>query len=427
MGLKNRSKIDTNRVELEVEVGAEPFEEAVKRAYKRNVGRFTIPGFRKGKAPRQLIERMYGPEIFYEDAIDDVYPSALSEAIEESGYEYVEDKIDFDIVSVGKEGLIFKAAITVKPEVEIGSYKGLKAEKKIKPVTDEDVDAEIKKLQQRGSRLLTVEDRPVGNDDIVNLDFEGFVDGQPFEGGKVEGFTLKIGSNHFIPGFEEQLIGKNKGEEFEVNVTFPDDYHEDSLKGKPAVFKCKINEIRMTELPEVNDEFAKDVSEFDTLEELKADIRAKLEHQREHEAEDAFETQLLDQLAEGVKGEIPQAMFENRIDESVSGFEQRLRAQGLNLESYLDYTGTDMESFRNSFREQAEKQVKVRLALEKIVKLENIDVSSEELEAEYSKYAELYKTDVEKVKMMISEKELSKDLAVNKAFELIKENAKVSA
>lgn len=426
MSLKSVSKVDTNRVEIEVEVDAASFEAAVDKAYKKNIRRISVPGFRKGKAPRQLVEKIYGEGVFYEDAINDLYPSALSEAIEESGYEYVEDKIDLDIVSVGKDGLVFKAVITVKPEVEINDYKGLKAEKKVEPVTDEDIDAEINRLQMRNSRLVSVEDRPADNGDTVTFDFEGFVDGKPFEGGKAENYTLKLGSNHFIPGFEDQMIGKKIGEEFDVNVTFPEDYHAEELKGKPAVFKCKIHEIKATELPEVNDDFAKDVSEFETLDELKADIKSKLEHQREHAAEHAFEDKLLDQLAENLKGEIPQAMYENRIDDQVRDFENRLMSQGLNLNSYLNYTGMDMESFRNTFREQAEKQVKIRLALEKIAQLENIQVSEEDIENEYSKLAEMYKIDVDKVKNFIPRKDLEKDLAVTKALDLVKESAVVA-
>jgi trigger factor len=427
MGLKSTSKVDTNRVELEVEVDAQTFEAAVDRAYRKNINKMSVPGFRKGKAPRHLVEKMYGSGVFYDDAINDLYPTALNEAIEQSGYEYVEDKMDLDVVSVGKEGFVFKAVITVKPEVEIGKYKGLKAEKKIEPVTDEDVDAEIKKLLERNSRLVNVEGRAAQSEDIVIFDFEGFIDGMPFEGGKAENYSLKIGSNQFIPGFEDQLIGRSTDEEFDVEVSFPEDYHAKELAGKPAVFKCKLHEIKTREFPELNDEFAKDVSEFDTLDELKTDLKAKLEHQREHAADDDFESQLIEQLIDGLKAEIPEAMFENRVNESVREFEQRLQSQGLNIESYMQYTGMDNESFRKGFREQAEKQVKVRLALEKIVDLEGITPSDEEVEAEYAKFAEQYKLEVDKIKAFIPKSELVKDIAVGKAMELVKENAKVSA
>ena len=427
MSLKSATQKETNRIELDIEVDAATFEAAVSKAYKKNIGRMNVPGFRKGKAPRHLVEKMYGEGVFYEDAMNDVYPSALDAAVTESGYEYVEDKIDLDVVSVGKEGLNFKAVITVKPEVQVGKYKGLKAAKKAALVTEEDIAEELKKLQERNSRLVTVEGRAAAEGDTVTFDFDGYVDGQPFDGGKAENYTLVLGSQQFIPGFEEQIVGKNTDEEFDVEVTFPEDYHAAELAGKPAVFKCKLHEIKEKELPELNDDLAKDASEFDTLEELKNDLKEKLTHQREHAAEDAFETQLLDQLAEGLQAEIPEAMFENRVNDSVRDFDYRLQSQGLNLQTYLQYTGMDMDAFRKGFREQSEKQVKVRLALEKIAKLEELAPTAEEIEAEYAKYAEQYKMDVEKVKSVLPEKELVKDMAVSKAMDLVKEAAEVSA
>ena len=427
MSLKSTNKVDTNRVELEVAVSPEDFEVAVNKAYKKNIKRMNVPGFRKGKAPRHLVEKMYGTGVFYEDAVNDLYPKALDEAVNESGYEYVEDKIDLDVVTVGKdEGLVFKAVITVKPEVEVGEYKGLKADKKVEEVTEENVDDEIKKLQDRNSRLVAVEGRAAENGDTVTFDFEGFVDGEPFEGGKAENYTLTLGSGQFIPGFEDQIVGKNTDDEFEVNVTFPEDYHAEALAGKPAVFRCKLHEIKARELPELNDDFAKDASEFATLDELKADLKEKLQHRREHEAEDAFESQLVDQLINGLKAEIPEAMFERRVDDSVREFANRLQAQGLTLDMYLQYTGMEMDAFRKGFREQAEKQVKLRLALEKIASLENIVPTEEELEAEYAKMAEQYKMDVDRIKAFVPAKELSKDLAVGKAMDLVKETAVVN-
>ncbi len=426
MSLKSATVKETNRVELEVEVDAASFEAAVSKAYKKNIGKMNVPGFRKGKAPRSLVEKIYGSGVFYEDAVNALYPEALDAAIQESGYEYVEDKIDLDVESVGKEGLVFKAVITVKPEVELGEYKGLKATKKNQPVTDEDMENELKKVQERGARLVAVEDRPAQDGDTVTFDFEGFVDGEPFEGGKAENYTLVLGSGQFIPGFEEQIVGKSFDEEFDVNVTFPEDYHAENLKGKPAVFKCKLHEIQVKELPELNDDLAKDTSDFDTLEELKADIKAKLEHEREHAAQDAVENQLIDGLLEGFKAEVPEAMYTHRVDDSVRDFDYRLQSQGLNLQMYMQYTGMDMDAFRAGFREQAEKQVKLRLALEKIVKLENIEPSEEEIEAEYAKYADQYKMDVERVKKLIPAKELAKDLAVGKAMELVKDSAVIT-
>lgn len=423
MSLKAATKQENSRVELEIEVDAATFDAAVDRAYRRNIQNINVPGFRKGKAPRALVERMYGPEIFYEDAINDLYPEAMESAIKESGYEYVDDKVDLDIVSVGKDGLVFKAVITVKPEVEVGEYKGLKASKKVEEVTDEDINNELKRLQERNSRLVSVEDRPAENGDTVVLDFEGFVDDKPFEGGKAEGYSLVLGSGQFIPGFEDQIVGKKVDEEFEVKVTFPEDYHAEELAGKPAVFKCKLHDIKVKELPELNDDFAKDCSEFDTLEELKADIKANIEKRRQQDAEIAFENQLADQLADGLKADIPEAMFNNEVDQDVHDFEHRLAMQGLNLATYLQYTGMDEKALRDNFRPQAEKRVKVRLALEKISQLENIQATDEDVEAEYNRLAEQYHMDVDKVKAVVAPEALAKDLVVKKAMDLVKETA----
>ncbi len=349
-----------------------------------------------------------------------MYPSALDEAIRESGYEYVEDKVDLDVVSVGKEGLCFKAVITVKPEIEVTEYKGLKAAKKSTAVKEAEVKEALEQLQDRNSRLVTVEDRAAQMGDTVVFDFDGYVDEKAFDGGKSENYSLVLGSGQFIPGFEEQIVGKQTGEEFDVDVTFPEEYHAKELAGKPAVFKCKLHEIKVKELPELNDDFAKDCSEFDTLEELKADAKDKIKKQKERAADEAFETELMEQLIANVKGEIPEAMYENRVDESVRDFGYRLQAQGLNLDTYMQYTGMDMEAFRKGFRDQAEKSVKLRLALEKIAQLENIEPTAEEIEAEFAKFAEQYKMEVEQIKSMIPEAELVKDLAVGKAMDVVK-------
>lgn len=425
MSLKNATKKENNRVELEIEVDAATFEAAVDAAYRKDIKDITIPGFRKGKAPRSLVEKMYGEGMFYETAVNDIYPSALDEAIKASDYEYVEDKIDFDVQSVGKDGLKFTAVITVKPEVELGEYKGLEATKTVAPVTDEDVDAEIKMLQERNSRMVSVDDRAAEMGDTVTFDFEGFVDDVAFEGGKAENHALLLGSGQFIPGFEEQLVGKKVDEECDVNVTFPEEYHAADLAGKPAVFKCKIHEIQTKELPELNDDFAKDVSDFDTLDELKADSKQKLEERRAAAAEEAVSEQLVDGLLGILNADIPAAMFENSIEESVRDFEYRLQSQGLNLDMYMQYTGADKDTFRESFREQAEKKVKMRLILEKIAKLENIVPTAEDLEAEYNRYAEMYNMEADKVKAFIPEQALSEDLAVQKAMDFVKENAKI--
>lgn len=423
MALKNAKVVGTNRVELEIEVGAEEFEKAVNAAYKKNIGKMNIPGFRKGKAPRAYVEKIFGTGVFYEDAVNAVYPAALEAAIAESGYEYVEDKIDFDVTSVDADGLKFKAVITVKPEVVVTEYKGLKAAKKTVSVKEADILAELAKMQDRSSRLVTVEDRAAEMGDTVVFDFDGYVDDVAFEGGKAENFSLILGSGQFIPGFEDQIVGKKTDEEFDVDVTFPEDYHATELAGKPAVFKCKLHEIKVKELPELNDDFAKDCSEFDTLEELKADVKAKLKKQREAAAEEAFETDIIELLVANVEGEIPEAMYENRVNDSVRDFSYRLQSQGLDLETYLRYTGMDMDGFRAGFRTQAEKSVKVRLALEKIVVLEGIEPTAEEIEAEFAKMAEQYKMDVEQIKSFVSDKELAKDLAVTKAMDLVKASA----
>lgn len=420
MALKQANKVETNRVELEIEVGAEEFEKAVSAAYRKNIAKMNIPGFRKGKAPRAYVEKIYGEGVFYEDAVNAVYPSALDAAIRESDYEYVDDKVDLDVVSIGKEGLCFKAVITVKPEVELTAYKGLKAAKKSVTVKEAEVKEALEQLQDRNSRLVTVEDRAAENGDTAVFDFEGFVDDVAFDGGKGENYSLVLGSGQFIPGFEDQIVGKKPGEEFDVNVTFPEDYQAKELAGKAAVFKCKLHEVKVKELPELNDDFAKDCSEFDTLEELKADTKEKLKKQKERTAEEAFENELVEQLIANLQGEIPEAMFENRVEESVRDFGYRLQSQGLNLETYLQYLNMDMAEFRKGFREQAEKSVKLRLALEKIAQLENIAPTAEEIEAEFAKFAEQYKMEVEKIKSMIPEAELVKDLAVGKAMDVVK-------
>lgn len=423
MALKQANKVETNRVELEIEVGAEAFEAAVSAAYRKNIDKINVPGFRKGKAPRALVEKMYGTGVFYEDAINDLYPSALDEAIKESGYEYVEDKVDLDVVSVGPEGLCFKAVITVKPEIEVTEYKGLKAKKKAVSVKEDEIKAELEKMQERNSRLITVEDRAAAEGDTVVFDFDGYVDGVAFEGGKSENFSLVLGSGQFIPGFEDQIVGKKPEEAFDVNVTFPEEYHATELAGKPAVFKCLLHEIKVKELPELNDDFAKDCSEFDTLDELKADTKTKIKQQKERAAAEAFETELMEQLCANVQGEIPEAMYENRINESVQDFGYRLQMQGLDLDTYMKYTGMEMESFRAGFREQAERSVKVRLALEKIAQLEKLEPSDEDVEAEFKKYADQYAMEIEKIKSLIPVESIRGDLAVSKAMDLVKENA----
>ena len=426
MSLKSSNQVEPNRYQLEVEVDADTFEKAVNQAFHKQSKKISIPGFRKGKAPRAFIEKYYGEQVFYEDAINAVYPAALDQAVKEAGLEFIEDKIDFDVVKAGKDGLDFKATITTKPDISIENYKGLEATKKAVSVTDADVDEEIKKVQDRDARMVTVEDRPAQNGDSVVIDFEGFLDGVPFEGGKAENHTLSLGSGQFIPGFEEQVVGHSTGEEFDVNVTFPEDYHAQELKGKPVVFKVKLHEIKKKELPEVDDDFVKDVSSFDTLAEYRDDIRKKLLESREKAANDEMENQLIDKLVDLVKGEIPEAMYQNKINEDIRDFGYRLQSQGLDLQTYLKYTGKDKDSIRDSFRPQAERQVKVRLALEKIAKLEGIKPADEDIGKEYEKLAKAYEMDLEKVKGLVAKEDLAMDLAVEQAVKIVRDNAKVT-
>ncbi|MCD4836231.1 trigger factor [Phocea massiliensis] len=422
MSLTASKKIDTNLMELEISVPAEEFKAAVDRSYRKNAPSITIPGFRKGKAPRHMIEKMYGEGVFFEDAVNELYPSAYEAAAKEAGITPV-DRADIEILEVGKDGFSFKATVTVKPEVEVEGYKGIEAEKVEYTVTDEDVDAEIAKLQKRAGTTISVEDRPAQMGDNVVFDFEGFIDGVAFEGGKGEEFPLTLGSNQFIPGFEEQIAGHAIGEDFDVNVSFPENYHVDELKGKPAVFKCKIHQIKAVELPELDDEFAKDVSEFETLEALKADLKSKLQEKKDLEANDELENKLVDAVIAGMKADIPACMYERKIDEMVQDFAYRLQMQGLNLETYMQYTGSTVESFRETFKEQAEHQVKVRLALEKIAELENLTATEEDLEEQFKKAAEVYGMELEKIKELLPADEISKDIAVNKAIDFVRENA----
>lgn len=426
MGLVSSNKVETNKYELIVTIDADAFEAAVEKAYRKSVKKISVPGFRPGKAPRKMIEKLYGEGVFFEDAVNDLYPSALASAVEEAKLELV-DRPEVEITKIEKaDGVEFKATCIVKPEVEVSDYKGIKAEKTVKTVTDEDLSGELNKMADRNARVVSVEDRAAENGDITVIDFEGFVDGKAFDGGKAEGFSLTLGSGQFIPGFEDQIVGHNVDDEFDVNVEFPAEYQAEELAGKPAVFKVKLHEIKTRQLPAIDDEFVKDVSEFDTLDQLKEDITKKLQEQYDKSADTEVENQLIDAVIANMKAEIPEVMFENRVDESVREFEYRLQSQGMNLELYLQYTGMEMDAFRKTFREQAEKQVKIRLALEKIVELENIVPSAEEIAAEYDKMAENYKMEVEKIKGYIPEKDLVKDLAVNKAIDLIKDSAEIS-
>jgi trigger factor len=385
--------------------------------------KISIPGFRPGKASRKMIEKTYGEGVFYEEAINSIYPQAVADAVEEAKLELV-DRPVVDIVSISKEeGVALKAVCITKPEIEVSNYKGIEVTKTVNDVTDEAINAEIEKLRQKGMRIITVEDRAAQMDDDVVIDFEGFVDNVAFEGGKAENFTLTLGSGQFIPGFEEKIVGHNIDEEFDIDVTFPEDYPSKEIAGKPAVFKIKLHEIKAKELPEVDDEFVKDTTEFDTVDELKADLKKKLEEAEARRADNEVETKLMDTVIENISGEIPDVMYEHRIDDMVHDFEHRLQAQGLNIDIYLQYTGMEMDSFRKTFAEQAEKQVKLRLALEKIAEVENIEVTDEEVDAEFAKLAEAYKMELDQVKAYIAAEDLKKDIAVGKTVDFIKEQA----
>lgn len=427
MSLKDTKKLETNRYQLEIVIDGEKFREAIKEAYRRNGKKINVPGFRKGKAPLQMIETYYGVEVFYEDALNLIYSDAVDEAIKESGLNTIEDKMDFELVSINKEdGVDFKVSVTTYPEIEIGDYKGLKAEKMPVKVDAAEVNAELSAMADRNARMISVEDRAAKKGDSVIIDYEGFVDGEAFEGGKAEGQTLELGSNTFIPGFEDQIVGKNINDSFDITVTFPEDYGAKELAGKEAVFKIALHEIKVRELPEINDDFAKDVSEFDTLKELKADIKKKALERKNRAADEAVENQLVQQIVDGIKGEIPEAMFENRLNQSVEEFAYRLQSQGMSLELYLKYTNSTMDEFKKTFRPQAEMQVKYRLALEKIASLENIKADDEAIEAEYKKLAEGYGVEIDKVKALIPQFEIEKDIEVGKAVDLVKASAEIT-
>ena len=426
MSLKGSKKLDTNRYELDIQISGESFKAAIQEVYKKNVKKINVPGFRKGKAPLSIIEGMYGESFFFEDALNLLYADALEEAAKEANLEIIDDKMDFDLVSISKEeGVNFKVALTTKPEVEITEYKGLKAEKVKAVVTEDELKAELNALAERNSRMVSVEGRAAANGDTTVIDFEGFLDGKAFEGGKGEGFSLVLGSGQFIPGFEDQIVGKNIGEEFDVNVTFPEEYGAPELAGKPAVFKCKLHEIKVKELPVIDDEFAKDVSEFDTIAELNADNEKKALERKEQQADEDVENQLIEQLIANLKGEIPEAMYASRVEQSVKDFEYRLQMQGMNIDTYLQITGTKIEDLKQNMRPQAEKQVKIRLALEQIAKVENLTATAEDIDAEFAKLAAMYNMEVDKVKAALPVSELEADIVVKKAIDLVKANAEI--
>ncbi|MDD7671737.1 MAG: trigger factor [Clostridia bacterium] len=422
MKLSNVEKKEKNQVVLTIEVEPQVFEDACEKSYRKNVHSINIQGFRKGHAPRKIVEKLYGPEIFYEDAMNLCIPEAYEAALKEAALDVVSQPAIMN-ADVKEDGtFVFEASVFVKPEVTVAEYKGLEAEKEDDSVSAEEVTAELERMQQRNARLVPVE-REAQKGDTVNLDFEGSVDGVPFEGGKGEKFDLQLGSGMFIPGFEEQLEGKKAGETCDVNVTFPEDYQEKSLAGKPAVFKCTINEVKESQKPELDDEFAKDVSEFDTLDEMKADLEKTMKESKAQRVKNALQEKLMDKVIEKMDGEIPQAMVESQLDRIEDDFGYRLAMQGMSLDNYLKMQGMDHASFRKIFNDQALRQVKIRLALEKIAAQEKLEATAEELEAEFKKLADNNKMDVDKIKELLSEAELKADLACQKASDLIMNSA----
>ena len=424
MKLISCEKLEKSMVELQFSIDAETFKSAVNTAFKREGKKYAIPGFRKGKAPKAMIEKMYGKDLFQYDAINDLFPENYEAAVKEAGIEVV-GRPDPEVVSMSEdEGATLKVKVAVKPEVELGEYTGLTVNKDVKTVDEADVDAEIKRMQDRNGRLLTREGA-AENGDTVDIDFEGFVDGKAFEGGKAEHYSLVLGSGSFIPGFEDQVVGHSAGEEFDVNVKFPEEYGAAELAGKDATFKIKLHEVKYKELPALDDDFAKDVSEYDTLDELKDSIRNNIKTNLDKQAEQKVENDLMDQVIANMKADIPDAMVDSRIDELVQDFEYRISQQGLKLADYLKYMGMNIEQFRAQFKEQADKQVKMRLAMEAIVAKEGITASDEEFEEEVKRIADAYKMEADKVKSIVDAAAVKADLAINKAIDFVKEKANV--
>ena len=423
--MKVKKTEETNVKIIEFSIEKEAFDQEVDKVFRRQAAKMTVPGFRKGKAPRGIIEKMYGKGIFYEDAINALLPDAYEQALTQSKLDVV-SRPEFDIVSIDENGVAMTAKVTVKPDVTLGEYKGIAVEKVIKQVTDEDINNEIDRVRERNGRMIDVTDRPAANGDTVVIDFEGTVDGEPFEGGKAEGYHLSLGSGSFIPGFEDQIVGKNIDDTFDVSVTFPEDYHAENLAGKPAVFHVVLHEIQFNELPEADDEFAKDVSEFDTLDEYKADLRAKMEEANQKAADNAADEKMVQSVVDTMEADIPEVMYENEVENQLRDYDNRMRQQGLDLQTYMKYTGMDLDAIRAQFRPMAERQVKTRLALEKVVKSEKIKAGKREISKEYEEIAAAYHMDVEQVKNLVDEKSVAQDICVRKAVDLIRENAVIT-
>ncbi|MBO7295848.1 MAG: trigger factor [Clostridia bacterium] len=426
MNLVKSEKNEHSMQYLEFAIDKATFDAAVDKVYRKQVKNINVPGFRKGKAPKSVIEKMYGAGVFFEDAINDLIPENYEAAVKEAGIVVV-GQPEIDVVSLDENGLVLSAKVPVKPEMQIKDYKGIEAVKAAAEATDEQVDRELEMIRERNSREIEITEEAAQMGDIVKIDFDGSVDGVAFDGGKGTDYSLKLGSGSFIPGFEEQIAGHTIGEEFDVNVTFPEDYHAAELAGKASVFKTKVNAISRIELPELDDEFAKDASEFDTLDELKADMKAKIQERNEKQAENEFEEKLIEALIEKLEGEIPEAMFVNETENFVRDFDNRLRSQGMDMNLYFKYTGLTIEALREQMRPQAERQVKARLALETIAALEGVVASEDEINAEYQRIADAYRLELEQVKSMLDDASIIADLQVKKAMDIVKEAAVIKA
>ena len=423
MSLKSSVLKETNKYELEICVDAETFEKSVQKSYKKNVGKLNIPGFRKGKAPRQYIEKMYGKDMFYPDAIEDCYPAALEAAVKEAGLKLggVES-----VEEVSADGdFIFKAVVIVEPEMTIEGYKEMEIKSKAVRVTEKMINEEIDRIRDRNSRMITVEDRPAADGDTAVIDFEGFLGDVAFEGGKAENYNLMLGSGSFIPGFEEQVIGHNAGEEFTITVTFPEDYQSEELKGQEAQFKIKLHEIKTKELPELDDEFVKDISDKETVEEYKKEVKETISKRLKDEREDDINHQISDKLIELVQGEIPEQMYENEVNSMLRDFDARLRSQGMDMGTYLGYMGMDVESLKKMYQKEAENRVKLRLALKAVAKAEAITVTDEEVEAELQRLADTYGVELDRVKLLVDSEDQRDDIAVQRAMDIVKKAAAI--
>lgn len=425
MSLNKVTDVEKNVVEIEFTVDKATFDKAVDAAYRKNVGKMNIPGFRKGKAPRHMIEKMYGTGVFYDEALNAVIPDAYTEALRESGKEVVSQP-EFDVESIDENGVVLKAKVTVKPEVSIQDYKGIAVERELAPTTDEEIDAEIEAARKKNAREIEVTDRPAQTGDTAVIDYEGFCDGVAFEGGKGTDHNLKLGSGSFIPGFEDQVAGHNAGENFDVNVTFPTEYHAENLAGKDATFKVTLKAIKFDELPALDDEFAKDVSEFDTLDEYKTSVKAKIDERHAKAADAAVEEKLIDTLCEKLEGDIPEVMYDNEVENGIRDMANRMAQQGIKLDMYLQYTGMKLEDLRKEMRPRAEKQVKTRLALEKIAALEGIEATEEDIQKEYENIAAAYGLKADDIKGQLDDALLAEDIKVRKAVQLVKDAAAVT-